>query len=214
MMMMMMTPSQQQHTPSSIPSCVAACSSTPMLTVKFMLENVPISLGVDTGASVTLLSESAYSALKAKFPNLPLQLQKSNVKLSSVQGSILHVTGTVTLSISLAPNTDIINIQFFVTPQFALPCGGLLGSDSLVAHDISVHPKRRAIFSSECFHPAMDVNFPFLPSIATTSDDKRLSTTVSLAPLPSSSEGKRLPLNGLLSLRLPLVTNILALHVY
>ncbi len=139
-----------------------------------MLENVPISLGVDTGASVTLLSQSAYFALKAKFPNLPLQLQKSNVTLSSLQGSVLHVAGTVTFPVSLAPNSDIFNIQFFVTPQFALPCDGLLGLESLVAHDISVHSKRRTIFSSECFHPAMDVNFPFLPSIATTSDEKRL----------------------------------------
>ncbi len=113
------------------------------------------------GASVTLLSQRAYSALKAKFPNF-LQLQKSNVTLPSVQGSILHVAGTVALPISLAPNSDIFNIQFFVTSQFAFPCDGLLGLDSLGAHDISVHPKRRAIFSSECFHPAMDVNFPFL----------------------------------------------------
>ncbi len=81
-----------------------------------------------------------------------------------------------------------------MTPQLALPCDGLLGLDSLVAHDISVHPKRRDISSSECLHPAMDVNFPFLPSIATTSsDEKRFSTTVSPAPLPSSSEGKRSP---------------------
>ncbi len=164
-----------------------------MLTVKFMLKNIPISLGVDKGASVTLLSQSDYSALKSKFPNLPLQLQKPNITLSSVQGSILDIAGTVTLPISLAPNSDIFNIQFFVTSQFALPSDGLLGLDSLVAHDISVHPKRRAVFSSECFYPAMDVNFPFLPSIATTSDKKRLSTTVSPAPLPSSSEGKRSP---------------------
>ncbi len=96
--------------PFSIPSLVPACSSTPVLTVKIMLENVSISLGVDTGASVTLLCQSAYSALEAKFPNFPLQLQKSNVTLSSVQGSILHAAGTVTLPISLAPNSDIFNI--------------------------------------------------------------------------------------------------------
>ncbi len=106
----------------------------------------------------------------------------------------MHVAGTVILPIYLALNSDIFNIQFFLTPQFALPCDGLLDLDSLVAHDISIHSKRRAIFSNECFHPAMDVNFPFLPSITTTSSDKkRLSTTVSPAPLPSSSEGKRSP---------------------
>ena len=162
-----------------------------MLTVKFMLQQLPISLGVDTGASVTLLSESAYSILKVKLPNLPLELQHSNVTLSSVQGSPLKVTGTLTLPISLAPSSEVFNIQFYVTPEFALPCDGLLGLDSLIAHDISVHPKRRAIFAGECFHPAMDVNFPFLSSIASTSlDDKASHTPVSSAPLPCSPEEK------------------------
>ncbi len=117
-----------------------------MLTVTFLLHNLLISLGIDTGASVTLLSERAYSTLKLKFPDLPLELQKSNVTLSSVQGSTLHVIGTITLPISLAPDSSIFNIQFYVTPQFALPSDGLLGLDSLCAHDIQVYPKRRAIF--------------------------------------------------------------------
>ncbi len=154
-------PPQLQHIPSSVPSIVAACSPISMLTVKLMFNQLPISLGVDTSASVTLLSESAYSTLKLNFPNLPLELQKFNITVSSIQSTTLHVTGTITLPISLAPDSKIFNIHFYVTPQFALPSDGLLGLDSLIAHDISVHPKRRAIFS-ECFHPAMDGNFPFL----------------------------------------------------
>ncbi len=51
-----------------------------------------------------------------------------------------------------------------MTPQFALPYDSFLGLDSSVTHDISVHPKRRVILSDKCFHPAMDVNFPFLSS--------------------------------------------------
>ncbi len=39
----------------------------------------------------------------------------------------------------------------------------------------------------------MDVNFPYLPSIATTSGEKRLSTTVSPPLLSSFSGGKRSP---------------------
>ncbi len=80
----------------------------------------------------------------------------------------------LTLHISLAPNSDILNIQFFMAPHFALPCDGRLGLDSLVAHDISVHPKRRVIFSGECFHPVMDVKFPFIPTVASISDEKTL----------------------------------------
>ncbi len=86
-----------------------------------MLNQLPISLDVDTGAYVTILSESAYSTSKLKFNDIPLQLKKSNLTLSSIQGSTLQVTGTVTLPISLAPSSKIFNIDFHVTPQFALP---------------------------------------------------------------------------------------------
>ncbi len=143
------TPPQQQHIHSSIPYIVAVCSPISMLTVKFMLNQWYISLGVDTGASVTLLSESAYSTLKLRFPDIPLELEKSNFTLSSVQVSTLHVNGTVTLPISLAPSWKIFNIHFHVTPQFALPCDGLLDLDSLIAHDISVYPKRRTVLLDE-----------------------------------------------------------------
>ncbi len=119
-----------------------------MLTVKFMVNQSPIPLGVDMGSSVTLLSESAYSTLKLKFPDIHIEMQKSNITLSCVQGSNLHVTGTVTLPFSLASYSKDFNIHFYVTQQFALPCDGLLGLNSLIA-----------IFSDKCLHPALDVNF-------------------------------------------------------
>ena len=86
------------------------------------------------------LSESAFSTLKLKFPDISLELQRSSITLSSVQDSTLHVAGTVTLPIFLEPNL-VFNIQFFVTSQFALPCDGLPGLDSFIVYDISVHPK-------------------------------------------------------------------------
>ncbi len=55
-----------------------------MMTIKFMLNQLLISLGVGTGASFTLLSESTYSPLKLKFTDILLSLQKSNLTLSSV----------------------------------------------------------------------------------------------------------------------------------
>ncbi len=53
-------------------------------------------------------------------------------------------------------------------------------------------PRGVQFFSDKCFHPAMDVNFPFLSSISsiTLCNDQRLSTPVSSAPLPGSSEEK------------------------
>ncbi len=191
-----------------------------MLTVKFLLHELLFSLGIDTGASVTLLSESAYSTLKLKFANLPLELQKSNVTLSSVQGSTLLVTGLltcnllVTLPISLASDSKIFNVQFYVTPQFALPSDGLLGLDSHCAHDIQVHPKKRAIFSDQRFYSAMDVNFPLLSSVASTSVTKQgHATSASPAQCLALRRRNVRPLSRGQSLMLSLVTNTLVFHV-
>ncbi len=72
--------------------------------------SVSLSLGVDTGALVTLLSESAFSALKIQLPNIPLILQSSKVNFSSVQGLSLTVLGTLTLPVTLAPNLESFNV--------------------------------------------------------------------------------------------------------
>lgn len=60
----MLSPFHQQHTLSPIPLIVAVNSHISMLTIKFMLNKLSTSLGVDTSASVTLLSERTHSTLK------------------------------------------------------------------------------------------------------------------------------------------------------
>ncbi len=83
-----------------------------MLTVKFLLNQLPISLGVDTGTSVTLLSESAYSTLKLKLLDIPLDLQKSSIAPSSVQGSTLHAPVTVIFHFFLHPVLKFLILTF------------------------------------------------------------------------------------------------------
>ncbi len=85
-----------------------------MMSFQCQTHPVSLSLGVDTGASVTLLSESAFSALKIKLLNIPLTLQSSKVNLSSVQGLNLTVLGTLTLPFTLAPNSESFNVKFYV----------------------------------------------------------------------------------------------------
>ncbi len=86
---------------------------------------------VDTGASVSLLSESAYSALQIKLPHVPLTLQSSPVTLSSVQNINLTVLVTVTLSVSFALKAESFLVNFYVIKEFAMPCDDLLEQDSL-----------------------------------------------------------------------------------
>ena len=74
----------------AVPSVVAACFDSSMLTFQFRVDGMPIALGVDTGAPVNLLSYSAFQVLNSK---LSLTLESSDVTLTSVQGTPLKVNG-------------------------------------------------------------------------------------------------------------------------
>lgn len=50
----------------------------------------------------------------------------------------LHVQGTVTLPVCLDVNANLLQVSFYVTSTFALPCDGLLGLESLVTHNINI----------------------------------------------------------------------------
>ncbi len=167
---------------------MAACSQSSLLTFKFVTHNILLSLGVDTGASVTLLSESAYLALREQLPNANLALQSTKVLLSSVQGFNLNILGTVTLPVTLAPSSEVFNVEFYVIKQFAMPCDGLLGLDSLIAHNLDVFPNKRALSRGNCFHYSMTDSAPLL-SVASV--DPRLATPTDPAPTLSPREEKR-----------------------
>ncbi len=107
---------------------------------------------MDTGASCNLLSESAYLFLK----EFHIFLQRSDTVLHSVQGSKLHILGTVTYPLSLALNSKMLPTTFFVTSDFALPCDGLVGLHSLASHNNDIFPQRIAISSDGTLYTAMD----------------------------------------------------------
>ncbi len=126
-------PSSSQE---SVPSIVSASSVVSMMALQCFAHDVPFSLAVNTGASVSLLSESAFSALQIKLPHVPLTLQSYPVTLSSVQGVTLTVLGTATLSVSFAPKAESFQVNFYVIKEFVMPCDGLLGQDSLISHGV------------------------------------------------------------------------------
>ena len=160
-----------------------------MMTLRCFSHDVPFSLAVDTGASVSLLSERAFSALQSKLPHVPLSLVPSALTLSGVQGLTLTVLGTVTLPVTLAPNVETFSITFYVIKEFKMPCDGLLGQDSLAAHGIDVFPSRNAISWSNCFFPTMTDSVPLL----TVSAVDASTVTLDSGTPPSPVEGKRSP---------------------
>ena len=135
------------------------------MTIKCYVNDSPIALGIDTGASCNLLSCHAFKVLKEIHD---VNLCPSDLSLSSVQGTSLNVLGTVTLPICFDQNSSVISLKFHVISEFALSCDGLLGLDSLSTHNIDVYPSMNAIFTKETFQTAMQPPSPLLTPVCTT----------------------------------------------
>lgn len=123
---------------------------------------MPISLGVDTGAMVNLLSFSAFQVLNAQSP---LSLQSSDVTLTSVQGIPLKVNGLINLQICLSDDSNSFSDTFYVTEDFALECDGILGLNSLISNSLDLYPRRRELSVNGFFLQAMDSPTPLLSRV-------------------------------------------------
>ncbi len=147
---------------SYLPSVIAACSDSSLLTFSFSVKSMPIALGVDTGATVNLLSYSAFHVLNN---NSPLPLQFSDVTLTGVQGTSLKVNGLITLNICLPDSSQYFSESFYVTEDFALDCDGILGLNSLVSHCLDLYPWRRVLSIDGCVLNAMNSPTPLLSRV-------------------------------------------------
>lgn len=73
-----------------------------------------------------LFSVQAYTKFKDL---LSLPLQPASNSISRVQGSPVHVLGTIVLCLSLAHNVPPFEAKFYVTSDFVLNSDGPLGFD-------------------------------------------------------------------------------------
>lgn len=104
-----------------------------------------LSLAVDTGATVNVISEESYKILKRESRGGKWVLRPSDLNLSGVTGSSLHILGIISLPIRLCKNTQPIRTDFYVVSNFKLPSDGLLGLRAMKSHRIVIYPKENTV---------------------------------------------------------------------
>ncbi len=72
--------------------------------------------------------------------NVPFTISAPTTAPHSVQGHRLPVTGVVNFLLSDEQHDTSSNLQFYVTPDFALQCDGIFGLYSLQEHDFFSKP--------------------------------------------------------------------------
>ncbi len=78
-------------------------------------------LVVDTGASINVLSEEAFLALKRASRGSRYQLRTSSLHLTGVNADVFHILGVARVPVHLGKGTVVINLYFHVLRIFALP---------------------------------------------------------------------------------------------
>ena len=110
------------------------------------------SFAVDTGASVNVLSEDSYLALKRASRGGRWPLKPTSTNLLGVSHTSLKVLGVVSLPIRFGKNSKVMRMDFYVIWDFSLPSDGLLGLESLKANHMEIHPQTNLVKIGEKYY--------------------------------------------------------------
>ena len=153
---------------------------------------LPASFAVDTGASVNVLSEQAYSALKRTSRGGRWPLKPAAIKLMGVSHIPLKVLGVVTLPVSLGKHDKPMTLDFFVITDFSLPADGLLGLESFRDHNMEIHPTTASVKYNGFSYRTMPVPAPLI----SPSKPSRKTSTANIAVTTSQTRNSRLRTQG------------------
>ena len=117
---------------------------------------VKASFAVATHASVNVLSEQSYLALKRVSRGTRWLLRHTTNNLMGVSSAPLQISGNARLPVKLDKNTRTIKLDFYVVSDFSLPSDGLLGLESMKANQIVAYPDSSTVSFQEKRFKAMD----------------------------------------------------------
>ncbi|KAG7160803.1 hypothetical protein Hamer_G024969 [Homarus americanus] len=107
-------------------SLIAALSKVEVLTIPVSAGNTKLSLDIDTGACVNVISLTSFTELNRRSPDNKWQIRPTDVDLSGVSGQHLDIMGVITLPIGFCDSSEIFLAEFYVVKDFSLPADGLL----------------------------------------------------------------------------------------
>ncbi len=144
-------------------SFVAACDQTNIMALPTKVGSCGLSLAVDTGATVNVLSEESFKAVKRSFRGGKWPLRQSDLNVRGVTGSALRILSIVTLPVQMKRGIPIRRMDFYVASNFQLPAGGLLGITEMRSNHIAVLPNSNSIIIHGKQIKAMNEPMPLAP---------------------------------------------------
>ncbi len=123
---------------------IAALGRTSIIALPCKVGNTALTLAIDTGATVNVISHSTYRSLTRQAEGGNWPLQENDLNVVGVTGTALGFLGRVSLTVSLhkkvCPFRDI-----YVSEKIALPVEGILGLNAMKDMHITINPENHAI---------------------------------------------------------------------
>ncbi len=102
-------------------------SKTHLLTLKCRVGTIPLSLAVDTGATINVISEHSYRFLRRTFRGGRSTLLPNDFNVVGVLGLNIEILRKIALRVNPGKKVCDFRAVFYVTPNFALPVDAILG---------------------------------------------------------------------------------------
>ena len=161
-------------------SLVIASTMTDSMVLPAHIGFIKASFAVDTGASVNVLSERAYTALRRISRGGKYPLEDTTDQLMGVSTIPLHIMGTVHLPITLVHNKQPIRLKFYIIKDFSLASDGLLGLKTLKEHNLIINPQHNVVHFAGLTLPAMEFPAPLIQSTRPKTNKNKHATVVPL----------------------------------
>lgn len=162
---------QEAEDPTSA-SIVAALNKSDVLSIPSRIGKCQLSLDIDTGAAVNVISENSFKMLTRTHGGSRWQVRPSDLSLSGINGKHIELVGVVTLQVRFSKSSTPFRATFYIASSFTLPADGLLGLTTLRANNIKVFTGNNSIeYHGRTYH-AMQHSHPLLQhkvSVATSS---------------------------------------------
>ena len=133
---------------------MAAVTKGEVCVIQARIGSNQVSLDMDTGSPVNILSKEAYEGLRSADQSHISDLTPSDVSLSGLEGVSMELVGKTEVDVCL-DGVQYFPVVFYVATNFSLPSDGLLGYSTMKINDIDVLPRCDSISVKGTMYRAM-----------------------------------------------------------
>ncbi len=102
-----------------------------LLALSCKVGKLPVSLAVDTGATINVMSDTSFRAIRRSLRGGHWNLFPNDLNVVGVSGLNLEILGKIQLKINPGKTVCDFHAFFYITNSFALPVDAILGLNTL-----------------------------------------------------------------------------------